>query len=285
MNKKIKIQASPETHAIFETAKRARNEVASWPAWKRGEAPRVPRDLTDSPFLAAFPTGRAFLPVLHHASFDALRENLKIVSDAGAQGVFVINQGIDTLNLLHHVVPEVRDTYPTLWLGVNLLGTSFEEALLAPNVRGVDGIWRDNAGVDAQDEQIARAAEREVYRVRDQCGWKGLLFGGVAFKTQAEIAHNDLPSVAKRAARYVDVVTTSGSTTGVPAQLAKVQILRTALPATALALASGITPENVDAYLPYTDAFLVASGIEREFGVLDAAKTIALGKKINDYRG
>lgn len=27
----------PETRAVWETAKRAKKEVASWPAWKRGE--------------------------------------------------------------------------------------------------------------------------------------------------------------------------------------------------------------------------------------------------------
>ena len=27
----------PETRAIWETAQRAKAEVASWPAWKRGE--------------------------------------------------------------------------------------------------------------------------------------------------------------------------------------------------------------------------------------------------------
>lgn len=37
-NKKIKICLDdPETRAVWETALEARREVASWPAWKRGE--------------------------------------------------------------------------------------------------------------------------------------------------------------------------------------------------------------------------------------------------------
>jgi hypothetical protein len=39
---KIKIDTSdPETKAIFETAMRAREEVASWPAWRRGDPMRL----------------------------------------------------------------------------------------------------------------------------------------------------------------------------------------------------------------------------------------------------
>lgn len=38
MSTKIKISLEdPETRAIWNAALRARDEVASWPAWKRGE--------------------------------------------------------------------------------------------------------------------------------------------------------------------------------------------------------------------------------------------------------
>jgi hypothetical protein len=38
MSSKIKISLEdPETRAIWNAALRARDEVASWPAWKRGE--------------------------------------------------------------------------------------------------------------------------------------------------------------------------------------------------------------------------------------------------------
>jgi hypothetical protein len=44
----------------------------------------------------------------------------------------------------------------------------------------------------------------------------------------------------------------------------------------AMAFASGVTAENVSGYLPYVNAFLVGTGIEAGFGVLDAAKLRAL---------
>jgi len=40
--KKLKIILDdPETRAVWETAKRAAAEVASWPAWKRGDPPKA----------------------------------------------------------------------------------------------------------------------------------------------------------------------------------------------------------------------------------------------------
>ena len=40
MAEKLKLRLDdPETRAVWEAALRARREVASWPAWKRGEEP------------------------------------------------------------------------------------------------------------------------------------------------------------------------------------------------------------------------------------------------------
>jgi hypothetical protein len=40
---KIKILIDdPETRAVWETAQRAKVEVAAWPAWKRGDQPETP---------------------------------------------------------------------------------------------------------------------------------------------------------------------------------------------------------------------------------------------------
>jgi predicted TIM-barrel enzyme len=75
----------------------------------------------------------------------------------------------------------------------------------------------------------------------------------------------------------MDVVCTSGPGTGKAADVSKVVAMREAVgTAGAIALASGVTAENVSIYLPYVDAFLVGTGIEARFGVLDPAKLAAL---------
>ena len=49
----------------------------------------------------------------------------------------------------------------------------------------------------------------------------------------------------------------------------------------ALALASGVTVENVEEYLPYVDAYLVGTGIEERLGVLDPDAVSRLHQRIS----
>jgi predicted TIM-barrel enzyme len=82
----------------------------------------------------------------------------------------------------------------------------------------------------------------------------------------------------------MDVVCTSGSATGVPADLTKIRVMSDTLTEnTALAIASGITAENISSYLPYVEAFLVGTGLEKEFGVFDPAKVKAVARAIESY--
>lgn len=93
-------------------------------------------------------------------------------------------------------------------------------------------------------------------------------FGGVAFKYQRPVS--DLEAACRIAAQYIDVVTTSGPGTGRAADVEKIQRMKQALGDSPLAIASGITPDNVEDYLPHADYFLVATGISRSFTELDA---------------
>jgi predicted TIM-barrel enzyme len=78
----------------------------------------------------------------------------------------------------------------------------------------------------------------------------------------------------------MDVVTTSGDGTGIAADIKKVSDMKSYIKDTPLGIASGITIENVDQYLPYVDAFLVATGISKTFTELDADKVKSLRLKI-----
>jgi len=74
----------------------------------------------------------------------------------------------------------------------------------------------------------------------------------------------------------MDVVCTNGPGTGYAADVDKVRALRGGLGDHALALASGVTAENVRNYLPFVQAFLVGTGIEARLGVIDPGKLGAL---------
>jgi uncharacterized protein len=223
-----------------------------------------------------FGADRVVLPVVHPVGLAEALASVEVAQDAGAKGVFVINQGMndhDTLGL----VGEIERRHPTLWVGINLLGHMPAEALgTALEARGrVDGIWSDNAFVDERATEQPEAAE--FVAARRARGWTGLYFGGVAFKYQRDVAPDALGRATVFAASCMDVVCTSGPATGKAAHVDKLVAMRHAVgPGTAIALASGVTAENVGAFLPYVDAFLVGTGIEARFGVLDRSKLTAL---------
>jgi predicted TIM-barrel enzyme len=142
---------------------------------------------------------------------------------------------------------------------------------------GAGGLWVDNAMID---ERSADQPEADlIAAARAASGWNGLYFGGVAFKYQRQVG--DLERAAQIASRYLEVVTTSGAGTGIPAEIDKLQRMKAALGATPLAVASGITPENVANYLPCVDCFLVATGISRSWTELDSDKLARLVKAIS----
>jgi predicted TIM-barrel enzyme len=81
----------------------------------------------------------------------------------------------------------------------------------------------------------------------------------------------------------MDVVTTSGPGTGHAAEVEKIRRMKQALADAPLAIASGIAPENVGHYLPYADAFLVATGISRSFTELDATRVRLLVECVRSF--
>ena len=222
-----------------------------------------------------FGRSSVLLPVVHPIGRQEALAAVRIAHDLGVPGVFLIDQGMHERDLLA-LVREVRDLYPSLWIGVNLLSRSPADALAkALDACGsIDGIWSDDAGIDEHGSTHPRAEAFDF--VRGVASWRGLYFGGVAFKYQREIAPEDLGRAAERAAPHMDVLCTSGPGTGHAADIQKVRALGLGLGDHAMALASGVTPDNVCSYLPYVQAFLVGTGIEERLGVFDPMKIEAL---------
>ncbi len=225
-----------------------------------------------------FGTRRVLLPVVHPVGQREALASVRVAVEAGCKGVFLIDQGM-TADQVLALVMVVRREHPALWVGLNLLGRSPAEVLrlgLDACAGRLDGIWSDNAGIDGDGAAPAGAAVafRDARRER---AWTGLYFGGVAFKYQRPVAPERLAAVAATAVGYMDVVCTSGPGTGKAAEVGKVAAMRNGMGAApALALASGIDEGNVRDYLPYVDAYLVGTGIEHEFGVLDPARVARL---------
>ena len=233
-----------------------------------------------------FLKNRVFLPVIHFKNSAEFFRSVDIAVEAGADGLFFIKQGGISMNVLDEHIEKVDSKYPKLWKGVNYLCDNFRalSRIQHSMFAKISGIWLDD-GMIRENQEILIEAEQFRDKLKQSSAtikWHGLYFGGVSFKYQTSVKDNDY--VARVAKEYMDVVTTSGDGTGRAAKPDKVITFRKALDDYALALASGVTPANVKSYLPYVDAYLVATGIEDEFGVLNKEKTEKLAKIIREYK-
>lgn len=224
-------------------------------------------------FRARFTKRHTVFPVIHAATQGQVLSNVDVALEAGADGVFLVNHEVPHRQVMafHDAV---RDRHPDLWVGVNSLDA---HPTWVTQRLHVGGMWSDSAYVfeDKEEQPIAERLYRAVHDL-----WRGIYFGGVAFKGQRRVRPEHYGIAAKKATSYVDVVTTSGPGTGVAADVDKIRTMKEAIGEFPLAVASGITPDNVGEYLPYVDAFLVATGISRDFHTLDPDLTLALVERV-----
>src|ERR1035438_1319714 len=156
------------------------------------------------------------LPVIHTEWLGQALANAEIARHAGCDGVFLIDHSITSQELLE-IARGVLDKFPGWWVGVNCLGMKPEDVVAQIDPR-ISGIWSDNAGIDEYGG--TQPAAENFLQAREARGWKGLYFGGVAFKYQRPVT--ELERAAKIAAQCIDVVTTSGPGTGKSAPREKI---------------------------------------------------------------
>ena len=231
--------------------------------------------------------GPVVLPVIHVLDALQAKKNLATVIECGAPGAFLINHDFDVDRFLP-IIEDCRSAYPDLWLGVNFLGVSGETAFpilstLAETGTTVDAYWADDARIDERAAKQTYA--QSISKIRASVAWEGLYFGGTAFKKQRTVEPEKYREAAGIASKYMDVVTTSGIATGHCAELQKIDDFRQGAAEHPLAIASGITPENVGDYMAHADAFLVATGINypEDFYNLDPHRLRQLLKKTRRF--
>ena len=222
------------------------------------------------------PATKAFFPVIHVSSDEQMaRRSVDIARKSGADGVFLISHSIGS-RLLLSIYSRVRQDHPDWWIGINRLDVSPEVSLFtAPE--DMSAVWTDGT--------VALRRYNEIRQIQaGRKSWDGLYFGGVAFKYRPHVEKDDFPFLSRAATEFTDVITTSGEKTGSPPAVEKIRIMREAIGEFPLAIASGITAKNVTQFIPYVDAFLVASSIIDSFySLLDYEKTKKLAERIHAF--
>lgn len=218
-------------------------------------------------------------PVVHiNNSIEAVNEASHAL-ELGADGVYLIDHSCD--------VDKVVDTFNQLssvksdaFIGVNLLGMGPLAACVAikdlcddRNLNRIpDGLWVDDALTEVE------AGETLAYKKRIG-GMNGMRYlGGISFKYTATFTED--PGLAYQltidALERVDTVTTSGAGTGTPPTVEKISAMKHAAgdAGKMLAVASGVSLENIANYKGIIDEVLVASSVETApySGVFDTDK-------------
>lgn len=215
-------------------------------------------------------------PVIHHLTMDlSLQEGAQALK-AGADGVFLISHRGRDSELLP-VATELRLGYGK-FVGANFLSMGPVEAYELGRMAGLDGVWVDDCGVYSLRTEEDLKVEAELAKVAAPGPGQPALYASVAFKYQRE---EPLPGwAARRVALNGWIPTTSGPATGQPPSVDKIREMAEELNGKPLAIASGMTPENVRDYVDYASCFLVATGISRDPHHLDPSKLDAFLKTV-----
>ena len=215
----------------------------------------------------------AVWPVIHHENLLSSIEQAMVAKEQGAAGVFLISHCGDDAGALH-AATKIREQAPADFLvGINLLGAQPNSAIELAVEHGLDAVWADDMGVTSHGAAPMARACRDL-----ASGTRLKLFAGVAFKYQA---HEPNPGrAAINAAALGMIPTTSGTATGSAPTPQKIKAMSEAIGGGALAIASGVSAQNIQSFGRFASDVLVASSINDDRGRIDAERLKALMQSI-----
>lgn len=201
------------------------------------------------------------IPVIHMLNESQVLTNVRTCIDCGIKKVFIINHRVSSNDLIVCAL-NIKKKIPDLWVGINILDRSAEDAMFL-NIPTIDGLWCDSTIT------IKMAAYRN---------FNGMLFGGLAFKYQPQ--PKNLKDACEEAISSTDVATTSGPGTGKPADIQKIKDIREYLGTHPMAIASGVSVDNISQYSGLVDYLLVASSITTSSEMIVKEKLLELKNKL-----
>lgn len=196
------------------------------------------------------------LPVIHYLAPAIAIDQANLAFEAGADGVFLIShEGRDAE--LPAVGRAIKSDYPGKLIGLNFLAAGAESACRSVVEFGLDMVWGDVCGVSSTGLTDMGTRLQEFVRTQPQIK----LFASVAFKYQPL---EDNPALAAKHTLDAGFLpTTSGPATGHPPTVEKIAAM-SAETGGQLAVASGMSVDNVSRYVDYLSHILVATAVSRD---------------------
>lgn len=227
---------------------------------------------------------------------------VKIAFNNGADGIFLIpaEVGIGSDDILECYY-FVREAFSDKFIGINFMCDPLKISSLIPP--SLNAIWIDKGIGSTINYHILQKIRTDIIAIKlDR--HEILHFGGFFFKGNNQNFPKDnetLTKLADESSKFMDVPTTSGLGTGMSMDINQLYKIHKSMNGKPLAIASGITCDNILYYLPYINYFIIGSGIEKnscdsqtiefyksagienpvEVGFLDGKKIFELAQKIH----
>lgn len=219
--------------------------------------------------------GPKIYPVVHYLDRATAFAEADKAAQGGADGIFLIAHpsagmtatGAQALDReLLDVGAEVQSKNPSFPIGINLLSTTPVAAAESAMQHGFPMVWGDDMGVDSSG---VNETGQEIARTKAAQGSPIEVFASVAFKYRRTELNPAMAATMALTAGFIP--TTSGSATGSAPDVAKIASMSAATRGV-LAIASGMTPENVALFAPHLSHILVATGIAIDEHKLDVTR-------------
>mgnify|MGYP003336047031 FL=1 len=184
-----------------------------------------------------------FYPVIHVKNLQHAVDNAQVAFAANADGIFLINMGDTTKQVLQDAFETLclqYDSNPDFSVGINYL-TYLDQINISLPPKTL--LWSDTMEGYSEEFKQLSLVETKFY-------------APFMFKYQNPM--NDVP--LKELENICDVITTSGDRTGIPPSLEKIRYIHNQV-SKPIAIASGISAENVRQFKPYVRDFLVGTSI------------------------
>jgi membrane complex biogenesis BtpA family protein len=211
---------------------------------------------------------------------DAVLRDAEALAEGGVNGLMLENFGDIPLypgRVPAHVVASmttlatvVRQHVPKLPLGINVLRSDGQSALAIAAASGARFI-RVNVlcGARVCDQGVIQGIAHELLRDRAMLGAAAQtvkIFADIDVKHSAPLAPRDLSDEVEDTLHraLADALIVSGAGTGKSTDPAHVSAVKRAAGDALVFVGSGVTVENLAAYRPHCDGFIVGTSIKRE---------------------
>lgn len=202
-------------------------------------------------------------PVIHYKDDKTTIAEAILAKNAKADGIFLISHNGNNDRLIPLAI-EIKKLL-SFKVGLNLLG---DETMITAQIVAdshLDMVWADYCGVSSI------GLDNEGYQLKL---WAANhpdidVFASVAFKYQVTDPNPPLAALEAKNAGFIP--TTSGSGTGSAPTVEKIQSMSEAVGGL-LAVASGMTCENIHQFKPYLSDVLVSTGISKDDYHFDVEK-------------